>query len=183
MKIIKTPIEGVLVAQAQPLSDNRGSFSRWFCTNELSGILGDRKIVQINHSKTNQTGSIRGLHFQRSPHSEMKFIRCIRGRVWDVALDLRENSPTFLQWHAVELSADNNRMVIIPEHCAHGFQVLEAESELLYLHTAFYEPASEGGINYADPKIKVNWPLTPKDLSDRDNNHPFITDDFRGIKG
>ena len=181
MKVIDTAIDGVKIIETTPIVDNRGSFARWFCARELAPVLDGRAIVQINHSQTMKKGSIRGLHFQKPPHDEMKFVRCIRGRVWDVALDLREGSKTFLRWHAVELTPENGRMLAVPERCAHGFQVLDEGSELLYLHTAFYEPASEGGVNYADPRVVIQWPLPPADLSVRDAAHPMLTDNFKGI--
>ncbi|MCC7305687.1 MAG: dTDP-4-dehydrorhamnose 3,5-epimerase family protein [Alphaproteobacteria bacterium] len=181
MNIIDTKIEGVKIVTAMTIGDNRGSFSRWFCPRQLEPLIGDRKIFQINHSMTLQKGSIRGMHYQRPPHSEMKFVRCIRGRVWDVALDVRKNSPTFLQWHAEELSAENARMMVVPEHCAHGFQVLEPGSELLYLHTAFYEPSAEGGVNFSDPLAGIDWPLPAADISARDIALPFLTADFKGV--
>jgi len=181
LKISDTKIPGLHVIENSPASDQRGSFARLFCMDELSGILGDRSIVQINQSKTNQVGAIRGLHFQYPPHAEMKFVRCLRGRVWDVALDLRAGSATFMQWHAQELSADNNMMMVIPEGCAHGFQVLEADSELLYLHTAPYRPSAEGAVRYNDPLPAISWPLPPVDLSARDAMHPFFDQNFRGL--
>jgi dTDP-4-dehydrorhamnose 3,5-epimerase len=111
----------------------------------------------------------------------MKLVRCLKGRVWDVSVDLRHNSPTFLHWHAEELTPINCRMLVIPEGFAHGFQVLEPESELLYLHTAFYTPGSESGLHYNDPLLAINWPLLVTDLSPRDAMHPFIKSDFSGI--
>ena len=181
MNVIDTPIDGIKIIETAPIADSRGSFARWFCARELASVLDGRSIVQINHSQTMKVGSIRGLHFQKPPHGEVKFVRCIRGRVWDVALDLREGSKTFLKWHAVELTPENGRMLAVPERCAHGFQVLEEGSELLYLHTAFYEPASEGGVNYADPRAAIQWPLPPADLSARDAAHPMLTDSFKGL--
>jgi dTDP-4-dehydrorhamnose 3,5-epimerase len=111
----------------------------------------------------------------------MKFIRCLKGRVWDVMVDLRESSETFLHWHAVELSADSFRMVAIPEGCAHGFQALEPDSELLYLHTAPYSPTSEGGVAHDDPIVGIRWPLPVVDLSERDRQHPFLSSQFSGL--
>ena len=143
--------------------------------------MGQRRIVQINHSRTRLPGALRGLHYQRPPHAEMKFVRCIRGRVWDVALDLRTGSPTFLQWHAEELNPDRSRMLVVPEGCAHGFQVLEPDSEMLYLHTAFYEPAFEGGLAYNDPRLAITWPLPVTELSGADSRRPFLTEDFLGL--
>jgi len=181
MKIIDTPIAGVKIVQSTSNADNRGSFTRWYCEKELAPILDSRRIVQINHSKTVKSGSIRGMHMQKPPHAEMKLIRCLRGRVWDVALDLRAGSPTFLKWYATELSEGSNMMIVIPEGCAHGFQAMEEDSELLYLHTAFYEPSSEFGVNYADPLISISWQLDPTDISDRDKNYKLLDAAFRGF--
>jgi dTDP-4-dehydrorhamnose 3,5-epimerase len=111
----------------------------------------------------------------------MKLVRCLKGRVWDVAVDFRHNSPTFLRWHAEELTPTNARMLVIPEGFAHGFQALEPESELLYLHTAFYTRDSEGGLRHDDPRLAIHWPLGVTDLSPRDAAHPFINSDFSGI--
>ncbi len=181
MKLVPTPIAGVFVAETKAFQDNRGAFARLFCETELAGAVGERRIEQINHSRTSAVGAIRGLHFQQAPHAEMKMVRCLKGRVWDVALDLRKGSPTFLQWHAQELSATNALMLVIPEGCAHGFQVLEPDSELLYLHTASYTPSAEGGVRFNDPALNVPWPLPAVDVSERDKNHPLIHKNFQGI--
>ncbi|MBI5900166.1 MAG: dTDP-4-dehydrorhamnose 3,5-epimerase family protein [Rhodocyclales bacterium] len=181
MNIHATAISGVLVVESARIEDERGSFGRLFCTRELEPAVGDRRIVQVNHSRTRSVGAIRGMHFQYPPVTEMKLVRCLRGRVWDVAVDLRAGSPTFLRWHAEELSPGNCRMMVVPEGCAHGFQVLEPDSELLYLHTAFYTPISEAGLRYDDPALSVRWPLPVRDLSARDALHPLITKDFSGI--
>lgn len=180
MKINPTFIAGVMVVKTEPYIDKRGAFSRLFCSEELGEIVGSRRIVQINHSRTQIVGAVRGLHYQKPPHAEMKLVRCLKGRVWDVAVDLRAGSPTLLHWHAEELSAENARMLVIPEGCAHGFQVLEEGSELLYLHTAFYTPPAEGGIRPTDSKLAIRWPLPVQDLSDRDGNHPLLTAEFSG---
>lgn len=175
-------MNGVFIADTDYHSDSRGSFARLFCKNELSASLQGREIVQVNFSVTKSRGAIRGLHFQNPPYSEMKFIRCIKGRVWDVVVDLRKNSPTFMEWHAEELSQDNSRMIIIPEGCAHGFQTLEVECELLYLHTEYYAPNAEGGLAYDDPLLKISWPLPTTEISDRDKHHPKLSQKFSGIK-
>src|SRR5207237_2682794 len=127
-----------------------------FCAVELADILGSRNIVQINLSSTRQAGAVRGLHFQRSPHAEMKLIRCLRGSVWDVAVDLRRGSPTFLKWHAEELDSNNARMMVVPEGCAHGFQTLVGDCELLYLHTASYALESEAGVAWDDSRPRFS---------------------------
>jgi len=181
MKIISTPLEGVVVVETTLRRDHRGEFARLFCERELAESVGKRRIVQVNRSLTQSRGAVRGLHYQLPPHAEMKLVRCIRGRVWDVAVDLRAGSPNFRRWHAQELSAENAHMLVIPEGCAHGFQVLEAGSELLYLHTAFYEPSSEGGVSPTDPLIGIEWPLPIVDLSDRDRTHRPLSPDFSGI--
>jgi dTDP-4-dehydrorhamnose 3,5-epimerase len=136
--------------QSVPHRDARGAFTRLFCAEELQPVLGQRQIRQINHSRTSSIGAVRGMHFQHPPHAEMKMIRCLRGRVADVAVDVPARSATFLQWHAQELAQDDTQMLIIPEGFAHGFQVLEPDSELLYLHTAFCNPPSEGGLRRAE---------------------------------
>lgn len=154
---------------------------RLYCEHELAEIIGKRHIVQINHSRTASVGAVRGMHYQNPPHMEMKMVRCLKGRVWDVAVDLRAGSPTLLQWHAEELTPGNARMLVIPEGCAHGFQVLEPGSELLYLHTEFYSPKVEGGVPFNDPRLAIAWPLPVTDISQRDRNHANITSDFHGI--
>ena len=181
MNIRPTALPGVLLVDTAPVVDQRGAFSRYFCDRELAAPLGQRRIVQINHSRTREIGAVRGLHYQHPPHAEMKFVRCLRGRVWDVAVDLRRNSPSFLQWHAEELSPERATMLVIPEGCAHGFQVLEPDSELLYLHTAHYEKTAEGGIRHDDPLVGIHWPLAVTDLSERDRRHPLLDHAFQGI--
>lgn len=181
MNLVETSIYGAWLLEGKAFQDNRGAFSRLFCSRELQAILGSRTIAQINHSVTCSVGAIRGLHFQNSPHAEMKIVRCLKGRVFDVAVDLRQSSSTFLKWHAVELTPESNFAYVIPEGCAHGFQVLEENSQLLYLHTEFYAPGAEGGVRFDDPQIAVDWPLPPTDLSARDLSHPLINGNFKGL--
>ncbi|WP_341743522.1 dTDP-4-dehydrorhamnose 3,5-epimerase [Azonexus hydrophilus] len=181
MNIQPTPIPGLMLVETSPHEDARGVFTRLYCERTLAHLIGQRKIVQVNHSCTFLTGAIRGLHFQYPPHAEIKLVRCLKGRIWDVAVDLRRDSATFLCWHATELSPSNSRMMLIPEGFAHGFQVLEPNSELLYLHTASYTPDAEGGLRYDDPKLGISWPLNVTDLSARDAKHPLIDRNFRGL--
>lgn len=178
---IETSISGVQIIESEVFKDERGAFSRLFCSDKLQSVIGARAIVQINLSMTHSVGAVRGFHYQNPPHSEMKIVRCLKGRVFDVAVDLREGSPTFLKWIAVELTPENGIALIIPEGCAHGFQVLEEGSQLLYLHTAFYSPSFEGAIRFDDPRVGVNWPLAPIDLSARDLGHPYLKDGFKGV--
>lgn len=181
MNYVATDIAGVWVVKSTAFQDSRGAFARLFCARELQDILGQRTIVQINHSETHSVGAVRGLHFQHAPHAEMKIVRCLKGRVFDVAVDLRQGSATFLKWTAVELSPESGCALVIPEGCAHGFQVIEEGSQLLYLHTAFYTPDAEGAVRFDDPQINVAWPLVPTDLSARDQNHPYLEKNFKGL--
>ena len=181
MKVHTTALRNVMVVDTTPVADARGAFSRLFCERELAVVIGDRRIVQVNHSRTFAKGAIRGMHYQYPPYAEMKLVRCIRGRVWDVAVDIRHGSPTFLRWHSEELTPDNGRMLVVPEGCAHGFQVLEEGSEMLYLHTEFYTPQAEGGLAYNDPRLGIAWPLAATDLSASDRNRPLIPHDFTGF--
>ncbi|MGZ5037652.1 MAG: dTDP-4-dehydrorhamnose 3,5-epimerase family protein [Usitatibacter sp.] len=181
MKAAATALAGLAVVETSRIGDSRGDFARLFCEDDLRSFIGERRIVQVNQSRTARPGAVRGMHFQRPPHAEMKLVRCLRGRVWDVAVDLRAGSATFLRWHAEELSGDNARMLVIPEGFAHGFQVLEAGSELLYLHTAPYAPGSEGGVRYDDPRLAIRWPLPVVDVSDRDRAFASIGPEFSGI--
>lgn len=181
MKLVPTAIAGVFVAQTNAFQDNRGAFARLYCETELAEAVAGRQIRQINHSRTAAVGAVRGMHFQFAPDAETKMVRCLKGRVWDVAVDLRKGSPTFLQHHAQELSPSNALMLVIPEGCAHGFQVLEPDSELLYLHTANYMPGAEGGVRFNDPVLNLPWPLQITDLSERDKKHPLLNKNFQGI--
>jgi dTDP-4-dehydrorhamnose 3,5-epimerase len=174
-------LAGVQVIESFPIVDERGALQRLFCNQELGEVLAGRSIVQINRSLTKEVGCIRGLHFQWPPHAEAKLVRCLSGRIWDVAVDLRVGSPTFLQWHAVELSPENSRMLLIPEGFAHGFQALEPDSEVLYFHTAHYAPDAEAGFRWDDPTFAITWPLAVSSISSRDSSLPILTPDFIGI--
>ncbi|BAJ80015.1 MULTISPECIES: dTDP-4-dehydrorhamnose 3,5-epimerase family protein [Acidiphilium] len=181
MDIRQTALPGVVVVESPVVADARGAFQRCFCSRDLAPLLGTREIAQINRSLTARSGTVRGLHFQFPPHAEMKLIRCLRGRVWDVAVDLRAGSPQLLRWHAEELSAANGRMLVIPEGVAHGFQALENDSELLYIHTAHYAHAAEGGVRCDDPQLGIDWPMMVGGLSDRDRALPMLPALFTGF--
>ncbi|HJK77487.1 MAG TPA: dTDP-4-dehydrorhamnose 3,5-epimerase [Methanocorpusculum sp.] len=182
MKIdFNVPLKGITIIEAEPFKDHRGIFSRWFCKRELGEIIGDRQIINVNYSKTRKKGSIRGMHFQRPPYAEMKMVRCIRGKILDVVVDIRKDSPTFLQHYGVELSAENMKLFVIPEGFAHGFQSLEDDCEIMYLVTEFYSPESEGGLRYNDPALDIAWPLEVSDISEKDGKHPLITHEFLGL--
>lgn len=179
--ILATPLAGLHVLQRRPLRDERGYFERLFCTSELATVIGERRVRQINHTSTSKRAAVRGLHFQWPPHGEMKLISCLRGEVYDVAVDLRRDSATFLQWHAEILSADNHRTLAIPEGFAHGFQALCDDCEMLYLHTADYVPGSEGALNARDPRLAIQWPLPIGEQSPRDAAHPMLSKEFFGV--
>jgi dTDP-4-dehydrorhamnose 3,5-epimerase len=175
-------IKDLLVIEPEPFKDERGKFYRIFCKNELKQVGISKEIVQINQSLTKHKGTIRGMHFQISPKAEMKIIKCINGVIYDVAIDLRKWSPTLLQWHGEVLSAENMKSMCIPEGFAHGFQALESNSELLYLHTEFYSPEHEGGIRYNDPLINIKWPLEITEVSTKDSEYEFLNNNFKGIE-
>lgn len=179
--VFETPIAGLKVVERKPIHDGRGFLSRIFCINQFRNIGFTKPIIQINQTLTKEKGVVRGMHFQNSPYEEMKLVSCLQGQVWDVAIDLRKNSPTFLQWHAEVLSSENSRALLIPEGFAHGFQTLSKDCELLYLHTNEYHPASEAGLNAKDCRLNINWPLDIADMSERDKSHPFIQENFQGV--
>lgn len=182
IEICKTTIEDLLIINSKSIQDDRGLFIRFFCKKELHKICQNNEILQINFSKTIKKGTIRGMHFQFPPKSEIKMVRCIKGSVYDVAIDLRKNSKTFLKWHGEILTPENLNMIFIPKGFAHGFQTLEENSELLYLHTEYYNPNFEGGIKYNDPKININWPLEVTQISDKDNKYKYINNNFMGLE-
>ena len=176
------PLPGLVRVQRQPLADARGFFERMFCADDLAAAGWTQPIAQINRSLTRQRGSVRGLHYQRPPHAEMKLVSCLHGEVWDVAVDLRADSPTYLQWHAERLSADNGCALLIPPGLAHGFQVLADHAELLYLHSAAYAPEAEAGLHPLDSRLGLAWPLPVTELSPRDRSHAWLTDAFEGVR-
>ena len=180
-KFIGTPLEGLTVVERQRALDNRGFFSRLFCAEELAEVGFRMPIAQINHTLTTRKGAVRGLHFQYPPHTEDKFVSCLRGEIFDVAVDLRNGSSTFLRWHGEILSADNSRSLLIPQGFAHGFQALTDDCELLYLHSRAYAAQAEGALNVGDPSIGIAWPLPFTDISVRDAKHAYITHDFTRI--
>ena len=177
----KTPLSGLLVLKRQPLDDRRGYFERLFCETDLQDILQGQRITQINHSVTEAQGTVRGLHFQRAPHAEKKIVCCLRGEVWDIAVDVRRGSPTFLKWHGEVLSETNQRAFFIPEGFAHGFQTLTDNCSMVYMHTESFFQDCEATLNACDPRLAIAWPNPITGRSPRDEKHPMIADDFTGI--
>lgn len=178
MEFLATNIIGLYTIHLQKIKDDRGLFARTYCKNEFKEIGFDKEFVQFNHSFNKLKGTIRGLHFQQMPFAETKLIRCVQGAVYDVAVDLRKNSPTYLQWFAAELSAENMVSVLIPEGFAHGFQTLENDSALIYHHTAFYTPSADAGIRFDDPSINISWKLPAVNVSNKDKSYPIIDNNF-----
>lgn len=181
MTFTETTLKDSYVVTLTPVSDSRGWFARTYCKNEFAAIGHNKEWVQLNHSFSSKKGTIRGMHYQLPPYSEIKMVRCIAGAVYDVIIDLRKDSPTFLKWFGVELSAENKRMLYIPEGFAHGFQTLTDDVELIYHHTAFYAPSAEAGIMFNDQLVNINWPLPVTEMSDRDKNYSGLNSTFKGL--
>lgn len=176
------PLTGLKLIERKHLGDSRGFLSRLFCAEEFAATGWSQPIAQINHTCTAKRGIVRGMHFQRPPHAEMKLVSCIRGEIWDVAVDVRINSSTFLHWHAERLSMDNGRELLIPEGFAHGFQTLTDNVEILYCHSAAYFPSAEAGLDPHDSQLAITWPLPITGLSARDATHPLIDVEFKGVR-
>ena len=179
--ILDTPLMHLKVVQHQKISDSRGFLARLFCAEDLFAAGWRKPVAQINQTVTQTRGTVRGMHFQRSPHAEMKLVTCLRGSIWDVAVDVRFGSPTFLHWHAEELSATNHRALLIPEGFAHGFQALSDDVELIYLHSAPHTKEAGGGLNPNDAKLSIPWPLAITELSTKDAQHPALDEQFEGV--
>jgi len=179
---IETPIAGLYRIERKPMGDARGFLTRFYCRQEFAQLGLDMPIAQMNHTLTQKKGAVRGLHFQYPPHSEVKLVSCMLGEIWDVAVDLRRDSPTFLQWHAERLSGDNQAALYIPKGCAHGFQTISENCQLLYLHSEPYHPEAEGALNPNEPKLAISWPLPIAELSERDRNHALLDTNFTGIE-
>lgn len=182
MKFHITPIADLFVVETTPVQDTRGEFSRIYCDAEFAQVRAGLHWSQINISRTYRRGAVRGMHFQYPPASEAKLIRCIRGRVFDVAVDIRANSPTFLQWYGLELSEEKPAQHFIPEGFAHGFQALTDDVQLLYLHNTLWDRKMEGGLRPDDPLLAIRWPIEITQVSEKDRSHPLLADhEFAGV--
>jgi len=180
--IIETSLQGLKIIQRKPLGDSRGYLERLFCQNDFAELLKRKTIAQTNHTLTGNIGTIRGMHFQQPPYAEVKFVHCLKGEVYDVAVDIRTDSPTFLSCHAEILSAANHKTLLVPEGFAHGFQTLSEDCEMLYFHTSHYNSNAEAALNALDPKLSIQWPLPVTEQSTRDKEHPMIKSDFQGVQ-
>jgi dTDP-4-dehydrorhamnose 3,5-epimerase len=179
--VVALPLAGLQLIRRLPIRDERGWLERLYCADEFAALMPGQAIVQINRTLTAHQGTVRGLHYQLPPHAEAKLVSCLKGAVLDVAVDVRRGSATFLHWHAERLSAENHHSLLIPPGFAHGFQTLVADCELLYLHTARYEPLAESALNVRDPRLAIAWPQPISALSARDAAHPLLASDFQGI--
>jgi dTDP-4-dehydrorhamnose 3,5-epimerase len=170
----KLELDGLVRIAPERITDTRGFFARSFCSEDFAvhGLFS--RIAQINTSYTTRKGSIRGLHFQRAPAAEAKTVRCVRGCIFDVAVDLRAGSATYGRWAAEELSAENRNMLYIPEGFGHGFQTLTDDVEMIYLHSTVYAPGFSGGVRHDDPAIGIDWPLPVTEISDKDASLPRL---------
>lgn len=181
MKFTPISLEGSYIVDLDIFSDERGWFGRYFCKNEFQQIGHTKEWVQMNHSFTTKKGTVRGMHFQVQPYREIKMVRVVAGAIYDVIVDLRKDSPTFLQWYGADLSAENKRMLYIPEGFAHGFQALTDNVEMLYHHSMIYTKEAEAGVRYNDPALSIQWPLPIGIVSARDMSHPYIDANFKGV--
>ena len=174
MNFLTTSLEGSYIIELLPFSDSRGWFARTYCKKEFAEIGFDKEFVQMNFSFNKKKGTLRGMHYQETPFEETKLIRCTSGKVFDVAVDLRKNSDTYLKWFGTELSRKNLKMILIPGGFAHGFITLKDNSELIYHHTEYYNPLAEKGIRYDDKTLNIEWPVDVSVISDKDKSYPFI---------
>ncbi len=181
MKFESTGFDGLYLIRPEPYADERGWFFRTYCEREFASIGFTGHFVQMNLSHNKKKGTLRGMHAQIKPHQEAKLIRCIKGRIWDVVVDLRVGSPTFLQYFAVELSEYDFLSLWVPEGFAHGFLTLEDATELIYHHTHFYTPGEEFCVRYDDPAVGIKWPDVVETVSEKDRSYAFIQQDFKGI--
>lgn len=181
MTFTPTELKGSYLVGLNPFKDNRGWFARFFCKDEFRQIGHESEWVQLNHSATMETATIRGMHFQLPPFQEIKMVRCITGSVFDVIVDIRKDSPSFLHWFGAELSAENQQMMYIPAGFAHGFQTLTDNCQLIYHHSEMYTPKAEAGLRFDDPAIQIKWPLPVKTISEKDAQYAYIDAHFKGI--
>lgn len=170
-----TDLEGVVLIAPEKRGDDRGFFARMFCADEFAAQGLETRFVQQNMSRSTHRGTLRGMHFQRAPHAEVKLIRCVVGAVYDVLVDLRRDSPTFRKWQGFELNDANNHTLYAPQGVAHGFMTLADDVEMTYLHSAAYAPSAEGGVRWDDPAFAIAWPMAPTVMADKDKAWPDFT--------
>lgn len=174
MIFLETSLPGAYVIEVEKHEDERGFFARSWCVREFATRGLDHHLVQCNVSFNKRKGTLRGLHYQVPPHAEVKLVRCTKGSLVDVIVDLRKDSPTFLKWFAIDLTATNHRMLYIPKLFAHGFQTREDDTEIFYQMTEFYEPAASKGLRWNDPTLGINWPDADRTISQKDQAYPNL---------
>jgi dTDP-4-dehydrorhamnose 3,5-epimerase len=174
MRFEPTSLAGAYLVHLDPCEDQRGMFARAFCAQEFAAKGLETTFVQANISTTAVAGTVRGMHFQREPHAEVKLVRCIKGSIYDVIVDIHEGSQTYLRWFGAELSAGNGLAVYVPKGFAHGFQALTDGATVFYMVSAYYAPKSEGGLRIADPKLSIAWPRVVTELSEKDAKWPLL---------
>lgn len=172
MKFNELSLKGAFTVDLDPHADERGFFARAYCDREFAAAGIDFRVVQANMSRNDKAGTLRGMHYQLGNDAEDKFVRCLRGRIVDVIVDMRKGSPTFMQHEIVELSPENLRAILVPKGFAHGIQALEDDTDILYLVSAFYAPGSERGLRWNDPALGIKWPTPPTVMTDKDQSHP-----------
>lgn len=182
MKFHKTPLETAQLIELEKHGDGRGFFARYFCEREFAAHGLESRFVQINNSVSAKKGTLRGLHYQLPPAAEVKVVRCVRGALWDVIVDLRPHSPTYKKWFGVELTADNRLMMYVPRGFAHAILTLSDDAEVIYLVSAFYAPEQERGLRWNDPTIGIEWPIVPAEISSKDTKWPDLDSAFHGIE-
>jgi dTDP-4-dehydrorhamnose 3,5-epimerase len=180
-EIIDTPLAGLKILKRKHLGDARGYLTRLFDAEELSGSGWPGSVAQVNETGTAWRGTVRGFHYQNPPFAEAKLITVMQGAVLDIAIDIRKGSPTFLRHHAVELSAESRLSYLLPEGFAHGYQALTDDVRMIYVHSAPYRAEAEAGLNIADPRLGVAWPIAVENLSARDQGFAMLDDDFEGV--
>ena len=181
MIFTETKLVGAYVIDLEKIEDERGFFARSWCEREFTAHGLDSKMVQCNVSFNKRKGTLRGLHYQTAPHNEIKLVRCTKGSLFDVIVDLRRDSPTFLKWFGVELTATNYRMLYIPKRFAHGFQTLEDDTEIFYQMSEFFHPEAARGIRWDDPNVAVAWPSAERTISNRDQEYSDLERQFEGL--
>lgn len=182
MKFVETPLNGLFVIEHNVLNDQRGLFVRTYCKFEFNKNGFNKDFVQFNHSLNLEKGTVRGMHYQAVPYCESKLIRCIQGSIFDVVVDIRKESPTYLQHFGIELTSNNFLSLLIPEGFAHGFQALENNSALIYHHSQFYNAPSDRGIRHDDKLLGIKWPLPIINVSEKDSSYPEIDNNFKGTQ-
>jgi dTDP-4-dehydrorhamnose 3,5-epimerase len=179
--MVKSKLKGIRIIERNNYNDLRGDFSRLFCSDDMDKHGWKSPVSQVNFSSTSNAKTIRGMHFQHRPNTEMKIVCCIKGSIFDVIVDIRKDSKTFLHWEGYELSESNRRSILIPEGFAHGFQSLENGVEMIYFNSEKYNENKDGGLNPTDPKLGIIWPLPIGIMSEKDRLRPYLDVNFEGI--